>query len=62
MKNSNDTIGNRIVALRLKQLGHRVPVAVRSKAQICGRSIAGTTGVNPAEGMGVRFLCLLCVV
>jgi len=38
------------------------PVAVRSKVKVCGRSIAGIEGLNPAEGLDVRLLCLLCVV
>jgi hypothetical protein len=33
-----------------------IPVAVRS------RLTAGIVGSNPAEGMDVRVLCLLCVV
>jgi hypothetical protein len=36
-----------------------IPVAARSKAWVCGRSLAGIEGSNPAGGMGV---CLLCVV
>jgi hypothetical protein len=39
-----------------------VPVATRSKAWVCGRSLAGIVGSNPAGGMDV-FLCwVLCVV
>jgi len=34
-------------------------VAVRSVAYVLTAGIAGS---NPAEGMDVRFLCLLCVV
>jgi hypothetical protein len=33
-----------------------VPVAARSKAWACGRSLVGIEGLNPAGGMGV---CLL---
>ena len=29
---------------------------------VCGLLVAGLAGSNPAEGMGVRLLCLLCVV
>jgi hypothetical protein len=36
-------------------------MAVRSKAYVCSRSIAGIEGSNPAAGMNVRLLCLLCV-
>jgi len=28
-----------------------IPVAVRSKARVCGRSSAGITGSKPAEGL-----------
>ena len=36
------------------------PVAARSEASVCSRLITGTAGSNPAEGMDVRPLCLLC--
>jgi hypothetical protein len=36
--------------------------AARSRARVCGRSLAGTEGSNPAAGMDVRLLCVLCVV
>jgi hypothetical protein len=39
-----------------------IPVAVRSKLQVCGRSITGIAGSNTAEDMDVILLCLLCVV
>jgi hypothetical protein len=39
-----------------------VPVAVCSKALVCGCSVAGIAGSNPADGMDVRLLCLLCVL
>ena len=35
-----------------------IPVAVRPKAA----AVAGIAVSNPAEGMDVSFLCLLCVV
>jgi hypothetical protein len=35
-------------------------MAVRSKAYVCSRSMAGLTGSNPDENMVVRVLCLLC--
>jgi hypothetical protein len=34
-----------------------IPVAVRSKTWVCGRSIAGIVGLTPAEGTDVRLLC-----
>ena len=33
-----------------------IPVAARSKAWACGRSLAGYAGSNPAGGMDVYFL------
>jgi hypothetical protein len=33
-----------------------VPVAVRSKASVYGRSLAGIAGSNPTEGVSVRLL------
>jgi hypothetical protein len=39
-----------------------VPVAVMSEAQVCSSLIAEVASSNPAEGMDVRLLCLLCVV
>jgi len=36
-------------------------MAVPSKAKLCGRSIAGVAGSNPAERMDVRLLCVLKV-
>jgi hypothetical protein len=38
------------------------PVAARSKAWVFGRSLAGIAGSNPAGGMDVCLLWVLCVV
>jgi hypothetical protein len=38
------------------------PVAARSKAWVYGRSLAAIVGSNPAEGMDVSLLWVLCVV
>ena len=38
-----------------------ISVAERSKAQVCGRSIAGIVGFNPDRALMFVF-CLLCVV
>jgi hypothetical protein len=38
-----------------------IPVTARSNAWVGGRLIAVITGSNPAEGMDVSVLCLLCV-
>ena len=37
-------------------------VAVQRKSWVCGRTIVGSAGSNPAEGLVVRLLCLWCVV
>ena len=39
-----------------------IPVAARSKAWVCGSLLAGTAASNPAGGIGVCLLSLLCVV
>jgi hypothetical protein len=39
-----------------------IPLAVRSKAWVWGRSIAGLEDSNPAEDMDVCLLWVLCVV
>jgi hypothetical protein len=39
-----------------------VPVAVRYKAWVCGRSLDGVEGSNPAEVRDICLLCVLCVV
>jgi len=36
-------------------------VVVRSKDYVCSCFIAATVGSNPAEGVDVRLLYLLCV-
>jgi hypothetical protein len=32
----------------------------RSKARVCGRSLAGVTGLNPAGGMHVCLVIVVC--
>jgi hypothetical protein len=39
-----------------------ISVATRAKGWVCGRSIAGIEGSNPAGGMDVCLLWVLCVV
>ena len=39
-----------------------IPVAARSKAWVCGRTLAGIVGSNPAGGMDVCFLWVLRVM
>ena len=36
------------------------PAAVRSKAWVCGRLLAGIAGLNPGGDMGVGLLWVLC--
>jgi hypothetical protein len=33
-------------------------VAKRSQARVCGRSLAGVAGSNPAGGMNVCVVCI----
>jgi hypothetical protein len=39
-----------------------IPVAALSKAWVCGRLLTGIVGSNPAGGMDVCLLWVLCVV
>ena len=39
-----------------------IPVSAPSKAWVFGRSLAGVVGSNPAEGVDVSLLRVLCVV
>jgi hypothetical protein len=50
------------VTLRSSMKKAPISVAARSKACVCGRSLAGTAGWNPAGGVGVCLLCFLCIV
>jgi len=56
------TVSLEMHALKLIFLkyGEPIPVAVRSKAWICGRSLAGTVVSNPAGGMS--GCCECCVL
>ena len=36
-----------------------IPVAERSKARVCGRSLAGVAGSNPAGGMKACVVCCM---
>jgi hypothetical protein len=77
MKNSNDTTGNRTRGLPFRSAVPQstapreyvqyliilaILVAARCKAWICRRSLAGIVISNPAGGMEVCFLWVLCVV
>ena len=37
-----------------------IPVAARSSAWVCGRSLAGVEGSNPAWGMDVSLVSVVC--
>jgi len=50
------TVGNNTVRL----MNSLLLVAVQSEAQVCGRSVAGITSFNPAEGW-MFILCVCCV-
>jgi hypothetical protein len=39
-----------------------IPMAVQSNEELSDRLVAGIAGPNPAEGIDVRLLCLLCIV
>ena len=39
-----------------------ISLAARSKAWVCGGSLAGIAGSNPAGGVNVSLLRMLCVV
>jgi hypothetical protein len=39
-----------------------IPLAARSKAWVCGRSLAGIVGSNPTGSIDVCLLSVLCVV
>jgi hypothetical protein len=39
-----------------------IPVVARSQAWVCGRSLAGIVGLNPADGMDVFLFFVFCVV
>ena len=38
-----------------------IPVAVRSKAWVCGSSLAGNAGSNPVDGIDACLLWVFCV-
>ena len=45
----------RLLGSRVRNLP--IPVAERSKAQVCGLLIAGFAGSNPARGMDACVVC-----
>ena len=52
----------RIVDMAIVILGARIKVTKRYKVRVCSRLFAGTAGSNPARGMDVCLLRVLCVV
>jgi hypothetical protein len=55
---SQSSVRSHPTSLRLPKYEGPIPVAARSKAQVCGHLVAGIAGSNPAEGMDVCLLCL----
>ena len=49
------------VHISARLTSHMIPVATRSKAWVCGRSLVAIAGSNPGGGMDVLSF-LLCVV
>ena len=43
-----------------KCLCQLIPVAARSKAQVCGNLLAGTAVSNPLGGMDKSFVSVMC--
>jgi hypothetical protein len=41
-------------------VGMLIPVVARSKEWVCGRSLAGIVGSNPAEGMDNSLVSVVC--
>jgi hypothetical protein len=39
-----------------------IPMAARSKAWVCDRSLVGIVGSNPTVGMNICMLCVSCIV
>jgi len=50
------------VILALTNMDVPIAVAAKSKAWVCGRSLTVIADSNPAEGMDVCLLSVLCVV
>ena len=52
--------------IQMKFLKHiftkQIPLAAQSKSWVCSRWLAGIAGSNPAEGMDVFLLLVLCFV
>ena len=44
----------------MKISANTMPVAMRYETWLCSCLVAGIAGSNPAEGLDVRLLCLLC--
>jgi hypothetical protein len=60
----NSIVGYTAFVNNFMQLMHAlysvpIPVAARSKAWVCGRSLSGIAGSNPGGGMDVCFLGVL---
>ena len=56
-----ESVGQNVAKLLNFDLTSPIPVAVRSKTWVCGRSLAGIEGSKPSGGMDVCLLCFLSV-
>jgi hypothetical protein len=52
----------KVSAIQIIDNGGVAEPSHRAKACVCGRSLAGIVGSNPAGGMDVRLLWVLCAV
>ena len=50
------------LAKKFNQKRILLPITVAMRSKVFGHSIFGMVGSNPAEGIDVRLLCLLCCV
>jgi len=47
--------------IRVLNINLPIPLAARSEAWVCGRSLAGIGGSNPAGGMDVFFVSVVYI-
>ena len=57
----NDGLHSTVVYFYFVVVLQPIPVAARSRAWVCCRSLAGIAGSNPVVGMAVCLLWVLCV-
>ena len=51
-------LSHSISGFQSKIVGKPVPVAARSKAWVCGHSLAGIAGLNPTGGAWISVCCV----